>query len=63
LSGEIDRDPMDRGALERVAAGLSARVIELEDAYRAAAAASAAADSAVRGLAQQIDHHLANRPR
>jgi len=98
LSGEIDRDPMDRGALERVAAALSARVIELEDAYRAAAAASAAAaatlasllarrdqltaaltdannrmpaadaeaaaaDSAVRGLAQQIDHHLANRPR
>jgi golgin subfamily B member 1 len=97
LSGEIDRDPMDRGALERVAAGLSARVIELEDAYRAAAAASAAAaatlasllarrdqltaaltdannrmpaadaeaaaaDSAVRWLAQQIDHHLANRP-
>ena len=98
LSGEIDRDPMDRGALGPVAAALSARVIEFEDAYRAAAAASAAAaatlasllarrvqltaaltdannrmpaadaeaaaaDRALRGLAQQIDHHLANRPR
>jgi hypothetical protein len=98
LGGEIDRNPMDRGALGPVAAALSARVSELEDAYRAAAAASAtadatlasllarrnqltaaltdannrmpaadaeavAADRALRGLAQQIDHHLANRPR
>jgi hypothetical protein len=52
LSNEIDRDPMDRRALERAAAELSARTIELEDAHRAADAASAAADATRNNTAE-----------
>ena len=55
LSSEIDRDPMDRRALERAAAELSARTIELEDAHRVADAASAAADATLASLVARRD--------
>jgi chromosome segregation ATPase len=52
---EIERDTMDRTALEDVAAGLSSRVIELEDAWQAAEAASAAADATLASLRTRRD--------
>ena len=55
LSNEIERDPMDRRALERVAAELSARTIELEDAHRAAEAAAATADANLASLIARRD--------
>jgi chromosome segregation ATPase len=54
-SDEIDREAMDRSALEKVASGLSARVLELEDAWAEAEAASAAADAALAGLIARRD--------
>ena len=55
LSNEIERDSMDRRALERVAAELSARTIDLEDALRAAEAAAAAADANLASLIARRD--------
>ncbi len=56
---EIERDPMDRSALERTAASLSARVLDLEDTYRAAEAASEAADAALTSLIARRDELMA----
>jgi len=58
-SDEIDRDPMDRSALEQTAAELSSRVMELEDNYAAAVDASAAADAALASLMTRRDRLLA----
>jgi len=55
LSAEIDREPLDRPALEKAAAELSARVIELEDAYNAARVASAKADAVLASLIARRD--------
>jgi chromosome segregation ATPase len=52
---EIEREPMERTGLEHVAAGLSSRVIELEDAWQAAEAASAAADATLASLMTRRD--------
>jgi chromosome segregation ATPase len=50
LSNEIEREPMDRPALEQAAADLSKRTLDLEDAWAAARAASRAADAALAAL-------------
>ena len=52
---EIEREPMDRSALERSAAGLWARVLDLENAHRAAEAASEAAEAALASLIARRD--------
>lgn len=60
-SGEIDRNPMDRNALEQAAAKLSVRTLELEDALAAARAVSAQADatlSAMLGRRKQLEDNL-----
>jgi chromosome segregation ATPase len=55
FTDEIDRDPMNRPALEQAAAALSTRVLELEDAYAAARAISRAADAALSSLTSRRD--------
>jgi hypothetical protein len=55
LSEEIDREPMDRKALEQTAAKLSARVMVLEDALAIARAASAQADTTLSSLLRRRD--------
>jgi hypothetical protein len=52
---EIDREPMDRKALEQTAAKLSARVMVLEDALAIARAASAQADTTLSSLLRRRD--------
>jgi chromosome segregation ATPase len=52
---EIDREPMDRKALEQVAAILSARAMELEDALAVARALSAQADATLSSLLRRRD--------
>jgi chromosome segregation ATPase len=47
---EIDREPIDRKALEEAASALTARVVGLETDCRAAEAASAKADAALAAL-------------
>jgi chromosome segregation ATPase len=54
-SDEIDRKPMNRPALEQIAAALSTRVLELEDAYAAARAVSRAADATLSSLTSRRD--------
>ena len=55
FTDEIDKDPMNRPALEQAAAALSTRVLELEDAYAAARAVSRAADAALSSLTSRRD--------
>ncbi len=55
FSEEIDREPMDRKALEQVAATLSTRVMELEDALAIAQAVSAQADATLSSLLRRRD--------
>ena len=55
FTDEIDRDPMDRPALEQAAAALSTRVLELEDAYAAARTVSRAAEAALSSLTSRRD--------
>ena len=55
FSEEIDREPMDRKALEQVAATLSTRVMELEDALAVAQAVSAQADATLSSLLRRRD--------
>ena len=55
FTAEIERQPMDRSALEASAAGLGARVLDLEDAHRAAEAASEAAEAALASLIARRD--------
>jgi len=55
FSEEIDRAPMNRKALEQVAAILSARVMELEDALAVARAVSAQADATLSSLLRRRD--------
>ena len=55
FSEEIDREPMDRKALEQVAAILSTRVMELEDALAIAQAVSAQADATLSSLLRRRD--------
>jgi chromosome segregation ATPase len=55
FTDEIDKDPMNRPALEQAAAALSTRVLELEDAYAAARAVSRAADAALASLTGRRD--------
>ena len=52
---EIDREPMDRKALEQVAAILSAHAMELEDALAVARALSAQADATLSSLLRRRD--------
>lgn len=55
FSEEIDREPVDRKALEQVAATLSTRVMELEDALSVAQAVSAQADATLSSLLRRRD--------
>jgi predicted nucleic acid-binding Zn-ribbon protein len=55
FTAEIERETMDRSALEKSAAGLWTRVLELEDAHRAAEAASEAAEAALASLIARRD--------
>lgn len=55
FSEEIDREPMDRKSLEQVAATLSTRVMELEDALAVAQAVSAQADATLSSLLRRRD--------
>ena len=55
FTAEIERDPLDWPALESTAAGLWARVLDMEDSHRAAEAASEAADAALASLIVRRD--------
>ena len=55
LSEEIDREPLERKALEQAAATLSVRTMELEDALTVARALSAQADATLSSLLRRRD--------
>lgn len=59
LSDEIDREPMNRTDLEQAAAELSSMVMELEDAYAVARAASRSTDAALALLITRRDQVIA----
>ena len=52
---QIDREPLERKALEQAAATLSVRTMELEDALTVARALSAQADATLSSLLRRRD--------